>query len=150
MKMIKRKMTEEHKRKIGESNKIALKKFHEENPNYKNSGMFQKGIKHKPKTKEQIQKISGENSHLWKGGVSRIFAKKECIKHGKDLNSCQICKDELIKPVIHHINGDNKDNQIRNLGIVCYFCHNAIHDTPKRKSTRFQVGHLLNNHVRSN
>ena len=136
-------MTEEHKRKIAESNKKALRKFYDANPDHRNSGMFKKGVK-QIHTKEQRDKISGENSYLWKGGVSRATSIKVCIKHGKDFKHCQICKEEIKRPVIHHYNGNRKDNQIRNLGIVCYFCHNAIHDNPNKRATRFQIGHKLN------
>ena len=37
--------------------------------------------------------------------------------------------------------------QRQNLGVVCTYCHNAIHDTPNRKSTRFQKGHLYKQHT---
>ena len=140
-------MTEEHKRKIGEANRIALRKFYDANPNYKNNGMFKKGHE-RIWTEEEKMKVSRENSYLWKGGVSRLTAKKVCIEAGKDLTTCQICK-EKVRTLIHHVNGDDKDNRIQNLGVVCFFCHNAIHDNPNRRATRFQVGHEVSQEIRN-
>jgi hypothetical protein len=136
---ITRTLTEEHKRKVGEANSIALKGKH-----CSPKTEFKKG--HKTEwTEEMKEKISKENSYLWKGGISRLTAKKVCIENGRDLTKCQICKEKG-KIVIHHCDGNRENNNNFNLGIVCYFCHNAIHDNPNKIATRFQVGHLLNQH----
>jgi len=144
--MIKKKLTQEHKDKIAEANRIALKRFYENNPDYRNSGMYKKG-KEKVWTEKEKEKISGEKSYLWKGGISRLTAKKVCIEAGKDLTTCQICK-EKVRTLIHHCDGNRENNNPFNLGIVCYFCHNAIHDNPNRKKTQFKKGHEVSDEIR--
>jgi len=80
----------------------------------------------------------GKDHGNWRGGSSRYWGYKILKESGKDISHCQICKDKT-KTQIPHINGKPKDNSLKNLGVVCTFCHNAIHDNGK--GTRFQVGH---------
>lgn len=64
-----------------------------------------------------------------------------------DMNHCRICKEETYKINIHHIDGNLKNNNLKNLCILCSFCHNAIYDNGKE--TRFQKGcipHNFNKH----
>jgi 5-methylcytosine-specific restriction endonuclease McrA len=133
------KQTIEHKRKIGLANSISNKGKHC-SPNTE----FKKGHE-RVWTDEEKKKVSKEKSYLWNGGISRLTAKKICIGYGLNIKTCQICQENG-RMIIHHIDGNRKNNNIRNLGIVCYFCHNAMHDTPNRKATRFKVNHPLNKH----
>lgn len=134
IKIIKNKMNENHKRKIGEANKIALKKFYEKNPIFRNNGMFKKGVVPWNKGGE-IKQIQGENHLNWKGGISRGYINKILKKYGKKKDKCQLCgSKERIH--IHHIDGNPKNNFIGNLGIVCSYCHAAIHENGKQ--TRFK------------
>lgn len=97
------------------------------------TGQFKKG--YSPYNKGIIQK----NHWKWKGGVSREVARKICIKNGKDMAICQICGEKNRKIIVHHHNGNNQDNRIQNLGLVCSWCHYAIHGIGI--NTRFQDGH---------
>ena len=137
----KRKLSEEHKRKIGEVNRIAVKKYYKNNPNVKNSGMFKKGNKCFFAGKEN-PKIQGKNHYRWKGG-NRSTARKISIRYGKDLTTCKFCKEKSLtkRRVIHHIDGNFWNNEKWNQAVACDYCHNAIHDTPNRIKTRFQIGH---------
>jgi len=82
----------------------------------------------------KMQKNIGKDHPSWKGGTSRNWGYKVLKESKKDIVYCQICKDKS-KTQIHHINGNPKDNKIQNLGVVCSYCHFAIHDNGK--NTRF-------------
>jgi len=128
-------LTEEHKRKIGLANSIALKGKHC-SPNTE----FKKGRIGKVWTDEEKAKVSREKSPFWKGGRGNIIARKICQDNGRDLTTCQICKDKG-KMIVHHCDGNINNNSNFNLGIVCSYCHFAIHDNQNKRATRFQEGH---------
>jgi len=94
-----------------------------------------------------LSQIKGENHYAWKGG-NRCTAKRIAKEFEMDFEHCQICKEKTDKPVIHHINGDYFNNKRNNLCIICHFCHNAIHDNPHRKLTRFKKGHKVSKEIR--
>lgn len=127
------KLTEEHKRKISKALKGRFKGIHR-SP----KSEFKKGCKTWNKGKPHL-KIREENHYKWKGG-SRSTAKQILIRNKVDLTTCKICK-EKIRTLIHHIDGNMRNNKLNNLAVVCYFCHNAMHGTGIK--TRFQVGHKV-------
>jgi len=98
---------------------------------------FKKGCTAWNKGKKMERNI-GKDHPSWKGGTSRYWANKVLLGSGKETGHCQICKEKT-KTQIHHVNGNAKDNKIQNLGVVCSYCHFAIHDNGK--STKFQTGH---------
>jgi len=123
------KQTEEHKRKIGLANAISLK-----GKRISISSEFKKGQTpwNKGKNCPQLQE---ENHGNWKGG-NHGTARRILIRNKKELSKCQICKNN--KNInIHHIDGNYKNNNLSNLGVVCSKCHNAMHDTKKRIANRF-------------
>lgn len=74
-----------------------------------------------------LNKILVKNStYLWNSNI-----KKRLLKEGLLLNkcytiNCNITNDWLGKPIIlqlEHKNGDNKDNRIENLCLLCPNCH---------------------------
>lgn len=148
-------MTEEHKRKIGLANSIALKGKH-----CSPKTEFKKG-REKIWSDEEKKKVSRENNFAWKGG-NYSTVRKIAKDYGIDLTKCEVCNFILThkyliiednKPqkkyksmCIHHIDGNKYNNERKNLMIVCHFCHNAIHDNNNKRATRFQNGHLLNQH----
>jgi hypothetical protein len=105
-----------------EERKLLLSKIHKE----RGTGLWMKGKHLSKETKEKISLgLKREKSYQWKNG--RWIYRKIAEEYGIDLTKCQICKDEKIRTVIHHINGNKFDNSIKNLAVLCYSCHNNIH-----------------------
>jgi hypothetical protein len=136
--------TEETRKKISETLKekyrLGLKDKH-------NAGTFKKGRilpADIEKKRDENAKLANTGSahYAWKGGT-HATAKRIVIRAGIDMTQCRICKDSLInkQAVVHHCDGNEYNNNLFNLAVLCYFCHNAIHDTPNKRANRFQVGH---------
>ena len=126
-----RKLSEEHKKKIGKANKIALKKFHKNNPNYKNNGMFKKG-EGWPKGKPRLS-VREEKHPNWNGGIQSY--RKILKRRGIEIKECSKCGINR-KLVVHHIDKNRKNNDINNLQILCFKCHNDLHEIGVK--TRFK------------
>jgi hypothetical protein len=79
-----------------------------------------------PKNKLDIKQFLTKDSS-WKSGTTNL--KKRLIKDGLIKNQCLICGQEPfwngkeLKLQLDHINGDNTDNRIENLRILCPNCH---------------------------
>lgn len=71
----------------------------------------------------------GEDSHLWKGGISFEPYSPEfnkCLKtkiKERDSYKCCICNKETQKLAIHHINYNKENSNEKNLISLCYSCH---------------------------
>lgn len=133
-----KKLSEEHKRKIGEANSKKVR-----SPELRkriSDTLKRKGIKPK-----QIYKEVGEKHWRWKGG-SRGIMKQICKRNNIDLTTCRICKDKG-RMVVHHVDGNFRNNNPFNLAVLCYFCHNSIHNTGI--NTRFKQGHDVPNKWRA-
>lgn len=91
-------------------------------------------------TGKKMPMISRENHYAWKGGSHRV-TREIAREGGKDFSQCAICKDKDCKLVVHHVDGNPQNNDLFNLGIVCHYCHNAIHGAGVK--TRFQKGHAV-------
>ncbi len=114
-------MEQEHKNKIGMANRIALKGKH-----CSPKTEFKKG---------EISNRKGKKYPSKETATSRSTARK-IAEQNKDMTKCQIYGDTKKRIEVYHIDGNSENNQLRNLGIVCSFCHFAIHDNGKQ--TRFQ------------
>lgn len=76
-----------------------------------------------PKLKKDINCYLVKDSH-----ISSFKLKEKLVKCGLKENKCECCGiDEWFgKPLscqLHHINGDNTDNRLENLQILCPNCH---------------------------
>ena len=74
-----------------------------------------------------LQKIKlripeGKNHGNWKGGISRWFCYVHFIR-----KKCCMCnaKKDLMK---HHLDDNHKNNESKNIFIVCRSCHSKIHN----------------------
>jgi hypothetical protein len=100
-------------------------------------GRFEKGCIPYNKDKT-FPEFSRENHPNWKGGKGHIFARKVCIENGRDLTTCQICKEKAKKMCVHHCDGNINNNSNFNLAIVCDYCHHAIHHKPHQQKKWFK------------
>jgi 5-methylcytosine-specific restriction endonuclease McrA len=50
---------------------------------------------------------------------------------------CEKCRNSLegLKPNIHHIDGNPKNNKLSNLKVLCPNCHSKAHNKPIKKKT---------------
>ena len=86
--------------------------------------------KHRSKNRaETLKKIHfGKENGNWKGGVSSAYylkLQKEYLK-----NLCYFCQVNF-KLSVHHKDGNRRNNQIKNLVVVCRSCHKKLHDLIK-------------------
>lgn len=112
-------------------------------------------LKGKHHSKETINKMKRncfkwtqirEHPPNWKGGKS--VYRRMTLDYGMNLNECQICKENKKRLCIHHINGNREDNSRKNLCVLCFTCHNYIHNKPIEilgMNTRFQKGCVPHN-----
>ena len=82
------------------------------NPSY---GML--GKKHSEKTKKQMSESSKFPYNYVDGGYNGKIETKEC----------EICGEIQKKILIHHKDGNRKNNKIQNLVAVCDKCHSRMH-----------------------
>lgn len=84
------------------------------------------------------------SDYLVNHGIRRISSCKlkfKLYRAGFKKPACEICGTSQwqSKPVpteLHHINGDNKDNRLENLQLLCANCHGQTKNFCLRKDTR--------------
>lgn len=121
-----------------------------------NSGSFKKGhvpwTKGKPlpeKTKRKIsaattKQLSNPTDHpLWNGGHSRNYIYKEAKALTPQLVAeqpfCSVCEENKEGLFLHHIDENPRNNNRKNLMVVCRTCHTSIHHkgkSNKKKAAR--------------
>lgn len=81
------------------------------------------GLKFKPYKEYSLEDVLVEGSNY---GSSKL--KNKLLKSGVKEHKCECCQrtewnGEPIPLELHHINGDNTDNRLENLQILCPNCH---------------------------
>ena len=81
------------------------------------------GLGFKPKNTKPLEEILTENSHY-----QSFKLKKRLFKEGIKEQKCEYCNNTewMGKPIpleLHHIDGDNTNNKLENLQILCPNCH---------------------------
>jgi len=81
------------------------------------------GLGFKPKKKRPLEEILTENSNY-----QTFKLKNRLFEEGLKERRCECCNNTewLNKPIaleLHHIDGDNTNNKIENLQILCPNCH---------------------------
>lgn len=100
----------------------AIEEYNLDTSHFKGQG-WNKGLKINSKPKKDIQTILVENSFYQSYKLkNRLF--KEKLKDKK----CECCgltewNGKAIPLELHHINGNNRDNRLDNLQILCPNCH---------------------------
>lgn len=94
-------------------------------------------LEFKPFEAKPIEEILIENS-----SYQSYKLKRRLIEEGLKLHVCESCGQTtwLERPIpleLHHVNGDNKDNRIKNLRLLCPNCH-AMTESYRGKNKRMR------------
>lgn len=140
------KLSEEHKRKIGDSLRGRKSKGPSEETRKRMSeskkrlfkegkikGVFKKGntpwIKGKKHMEKTIEKLSGKNHYHWAGGKKRYWQKKArklMFERGFNIEGLQV----------HHINHNILDNRLENIKLLTIQEHGRIHGKESKRGNR--------------
>ncbi len=82
------------------------------------------GNRGKAKENKELKKLSAEKNGAWKGGISIAYYRK--LFKDKLPKKCEICNSKKYLQV-HHIDEDRKNNDMKNLQVICTSCHHKIH-----------------------
>lgn len=106
-------------------------------------GRFANGRKSERKGKPFLQ-IREKNHYKWAGG-SRAIVRTIALRYGFNLSKCSIC-GKIGRTVVHHTDENPRNNELKNMRILCYKCHNQLHCSGIK--TRFKKGHKVSKEIR--
>lgn len=100
----------------------AIKEYNIDTSHFTGKG-WNVGLKFKPYKEYTLEQVLVEDSNY---GSSKL--KKKLLDSGVKEYKCECCgrtewNGDVIPLELHHINGDNTDNRIENLQILCPNCH---------------------------
>jgi len=92
--------------------------------------LLKRGLKHSFCSRKCYGEwIKGKRNPLWKHGKSDTgtYYAQKVIEENNIPPICQICNDPEKKTFIHHKDEDRTNNQLSNLLVVCWDCHQNLH-----------------------
>lgn len=142
LKRYKNGMPEEHKKRIGKANSIALR----------GNVPWNKGKKHSEETKRKMREnhadYNGSNHPNWQGGKSfepyglEFNENLREVVRNRDRRRCIICEktelDNKERLVVHHADYDKQNNNPNNLFSLCRSCHIKTNYNRKKWIKYFQ------------
>ena len=114
--------------------KIAAEKYGIDTSHFTGRG-WNAGMKFGPKPKEKLEEILVQHSNY-----QSYKLKNRLLYEGLKEHKCEGCQrteweGEPIPLELHHINGDNTDNRIENLQLLCPNCHALTDNYRGRKKS---------------
>lgn len=102
--------------------KNAIKKFNIDTSHFNGQG-WNVGLKFKPNKGLTLEEVLVKDSNY-----QSYKLKNKLLREGVKEHKCECCQrtEWNGKPIpleLHHINGDNSDNRIENIQILCPNCH---------------------------
>lgn len=100
----------------------AIEEYHLDISHFTGQG-WNVGLKFNPSPPQKLSEILTENSFY-----QTYKLKNRLFKEGVKIKQCECCgltewNGKEIPLELHHINGNNRDNRIENLQILCPNCH---------------------------
>jgi hypothetical protein len=113
----------------------AIDKFSLDTSHFTGKG-WNTGLKFKPYEEKTLKDILTEDS-----SYQSFKLKRRLIKEGVKDHVCECCgldewRNNPIPLELHHINGNNRDNRLENLVLLCPNCH-ALTDSYRGKNKKF-------------
>lgn len=113
----------------------AIDKFSLDTSHFTGKG-WNTGLKFKPYKEKTLKDILTEDS-----SYQSFKLKRRLIKEGEKDHVCECCgldewRNNPIPLELHHINGNNRDNRLENLVLLCPNCH-ALTDSYRGKNKKF-------------
>ena len=110
----------------------AIEKYQIDVSHFRGQG-WNVGLKFKPFKKKPLAEILVDGSHY-----QSYKLKKRLLAEGLKHEVCECCglerwRGQAIPLELHHINGNNRDNRLENLLLLCPNCH-ALTDTYRGKN----------------
>lgn len=90
----------------------------------------------------EIFGVSRQRIHQIYKGYSGVNSKK--MNKIKENKSCAFCSS-VVKLHVHHIDKDRKNNDAKNLLVLCFNCHAGVHRGEKKDSVKIKKDHKPNN-----
>jgi hypothetical protein len=86
------------------------------------------------KQRRHLQKLNrnqkGNKNRNWKGGVNQIYYQR--LAKENLLPNCYFCNSKKDLG-IHHLDENRKNNNLKNLVVVCKSCHKKVHYILKKR-----------------
>ena len=115
----------------------AISKYNLETSHFRGQG-WNIGLNFKPCEAKPIHKILVSDSDF-----QSYKLKNRLLKEGIKQHRCECCglttwQESTIPLELHHINGNNRDNRLENLRLLCPNCH-ALTDSYRGKNNKSKI-----------